>query len=69
MRYANPAARNLLGGHARISGLSVPGSIWEMSGPATNCARRLRVMINAGGKPDLIRTVRLAGYALDTADA
>ena len=27
--------------------------------------RRLRVAINAGGKPDLIRTVRSAGYALD----
>jgi len=27
--------------------------------------RRLRKAINAGGKPDLIRTVRSAGYALD----
>jgi two-component system, OmpR family, phosphate regulon response regulator PhoB len=27
--------------------------------------RRLRVAINKGGKPDLIRTVRSAGYALD----
>ena len=27
--------------------------------------RRLRVAINQGGKPDLIRTVRSAGYALD----
>ena len=27
--------------------------------------RRLRVAINAGNKPDLIRTVRSAGYALD----
>ena len=31
--------------------------------------RRLRVAINADGKPDLIRTVRSAGYALDTPDA
>ncbi len=30
--------------------------------------RRLRVAINVGGKPDLIRTIRSAGYALDTAD-
>lgn len=30
--------------------------------------RRLRVAINLGGKPDLIRTVRSAGYALDAAD-
>ena len=30
--------------------------------------RRLRVAINVGGKPDLIRTVRSAGYALDTAE-
>ena len=28
-------------------------------------SRRLRKAINAGGKPDLIRTVRSAGYALD----
>lgn len=28
--------------------------------------RRLRKAINLGGKPDLIRTVRSAGYALDT---
>ena len=28
--------------------------------------RRLRKAINAGGAPDLIRTVRSAGYALDT---
>ena len=28
--------------------------------------RRLRQAINAGGKPDIIRTVRSAGYALDT---
>ena len=27
--------------------------------------RRLRLAINAGGRPDLIRTVRAAGYALD----
>lgn len=27
--------------------------------------RRLRVAINAGGRPDIIRTVRSAGYALD----
>ena len=27
--------------------------------------RRLRGAINAGGKPDLVRTVRSAGYALD----
>ena len=30
--------------------------------------RRLRVAINLGGKPDLIRTVRSAGYALDAAE-
>jgi two-component system phosphate regulon response regulator PhoB len=30
--------------------------------------RRLRVAINVGGKPDLIRTVRSAGYALDLAE-
>ena len=30
--------------------------------------RRLRVAINVDSKPDLIRTVRSAGYALDTAD-
>jgi two-component system phosphate regulon response regulator PhoB len=30
--------------------------------------RRLRVAINVGGKPDLIRTVRSAGYALDGAE-
>ena len=30
--------------------------------------RRLRVAINQGGKSDLIRTVRSAGYALDAAD-
>ena len=30
--------------------------------------RRLRVAINDGGKPDLIRTVRSAGYALDGAE-
>ncbi|MGZ8282460.1 MAG: phosphate regulon transcriptional regulator PhoB [Allosphingosinicella sp.] len=28
--------------------------------------RRLRKAINAGGRPDIIRTVRSAGYALDT---
>lgn len=28
--------------------------------------RRLRKALNAGGKPDVIRTVRSAGYALDT---
>jgi len=27
--------------------------------------RRLRKAINAGGRPELIRTVRSAGYALD----
>jgi two-component system phosphate regulon response regulator PhoB len=27
--------------------------------------RRLRQAINAGGLPDIIRTVRSAGYALD----
>lgn len=27
--------------------------------------RRLRKALNAGGEPDLIRTVRSAGYALD----
>ena len=27
--------------------------------------RRLRQAINIGGKPELIRTVRSAGYALD----
>lgn len=31
--------------------------------------RRLRKALNEGGRPDLIRTVRSAGYALDTADA
>jgi two-component system phosphate regulon response regulator PhoB len=31
--------------------------------------RRLRKALNAGGGPDLIRTVRAAGYALDRADA
>jgi len=30
--------------------------------------RRLRKAINAGGRPDLIRTVRAAGYALDAED-
>jgi two-component system phosphate regulon response regulator PhoB len=30
--------------------------------------RRLRAAINSGEKPDLIRTVRSAGYALDDAD-
>ena len=30
--------------------------------------RRLRVAINMGGKPDLIRTIRSAGYALDGGD-
>ena len=30
--------------------------------------RRLRKAINAGGKPDVIRTVRSAGYALDAED-
>ncbi len=29
--------------------------------------RRLRKALNEGGRPDLIRTVRAAGYALDTA--
>jgi two-component system phosphate regulon response regulator PhoB len=29
--------------------------------------RRLRKAVNEGGRPDLIRTVRAAGYALDTA--
>ncbi|HEX4113699.1 MAG TPA: phosphate regulon transcriptional regulator PhoB [Stellaceae bacterium] len=29
--------------------------------------RRLRKAVNDGGRPDLIRTVRAAGYALDTA--
>ncbi len=28
--------------------------------------RRLRKALNEGGRPDLIRTVRAAGYALDT---
>jgi two-component system phosphate regulon response regulator PhoB len=28
--------------------------------------RRLRKAINAGDKPDIIRTVRSAGYALDS---
>jgi two-component system, OmpR family, phosphate regulon response regulator PhoB len=27
--------------------------------------RRLRKAINAGGRPDLVRTVRAAGYSLD----
>ena len=27
--------------------------------------RRLRRTLNSGGKPDIIRTVRAAGYALD----
>lgn len=31
--------------------------------------RRLRKAINAGGRPDIIRTVRSAGYALDTESA
>ncbi|MEQ9641570.1 MAG: phosphate regulon transcriptional regulator PhoB [Alphaproteobacteria bacterium] len=31
--------------------------------------RRLRKALNGGGGPDLIRTVRAAGYALDHADA
>ncbi len=31
--------------------------------------RRLRKAINVDGQPDLIRTVRSAGYALDSADA
>jgi two-component system, OmpR family, phosphate regulon response regulator PhoB len=31
--------------------------------------RRLRKALNEGGRPDLIRTVRSAGYALDTAGA
>ena len=30
--------------------------------------RRLRMALNAGGRPDLIRTVRSAGYALDRED-
>jgi DNA-binding winged helix-turn-helix (wHTH) protein len=30
--------------------------------------RRLRRALNAGGRPDLLRTVRAAGYALDRAD-
>lgn len=30
--------------------------------------RRLRQALNAGGRPDLIRTVRSAGYALDNAE-
>ncbi len=30
--------------------------------------RRLRKALNAGGKPDIIRTVRSAGYALDSED-
>jgi two-component system phosphate regulon response regulator PhoB len=29
--------------------------------------RRLRKAINEGGRPDMIRTVRSAGYALDEA--
>lgn len=31
--------------------------------------RRLRQALNAGGRPDLIRTVRSAGYSLDTGEA
>ena len=31
--------------------------------------RRLRIALNAGGAPDLIRTVRSAGYSLDPANA
>jgi two-component system phosphate regulon response regulator PhoB len=31
--------------------------------------RRIRKALNEGGRPDLIRTVRSAGYALDTAEA
>jgi len=31
--------------------------------------RRLRKAMNAGGKPDLVRTVRAAGYSLDTGAA
>jgi two-component system, OmpR family, phosphate regulon response regulator PhoB len=31
--------------------------------------RRLRKALNEGGRPDLVRTVRSAGYALDTAPA
>ena len=31
--------------------------------------RRLRKAMNAGGKPDLVRTVRAAGYSLDTGTA
>ncbi len=31
--------------------------------------RRLRAALNAGGKPDLIRTVREAGYSLDEPDS
>lgn len=31
--------------------------------------RRIRKALNAGGRPDLIRTIRSSGYALDTAGA
>jgi two-component system phosphate regulon response regulator PhoB len=31
--------------------------------------RRLRMALNQGGRPDIIRTVRSAGYALDAEDA
>ena len=31
--------------------------------------RRLRMALNEGGRPDIIRTVRSAGYALDAEDA
>ncbi|MFL6857211.1 MAG: phosphate regulon transcriptional regulator PhoB [Allosphingosinicella sp.] len=31
--------------------------------------RRIRIALNAGGEPDLIRTVRSAGYALDKPEA
>jgi two-component system phosphate regulon response regulator PhoB len=31
--------------------------------------RRLRKALNEGGRPDLLRTVRAAGYSLDTEDA
>jgi two-component system phosphate regulon response regulator PhoB len=44
--------------------------VWEMRGDINTRTvdvhvRRLRKALNDGKKPDLIRTVRSAGYALD----
>ncbi len=56
------------GEHCGRGGLALRGSLFILSEPRTVDVhiRRLRKAINGPRERDLIRTVRSAGYALDT---